>query len=1189
MFLKALELTGFKSFPDKTRLDFTGGITAIVGPNGSGKSNISDALRWVMGEQSTKALRGAKMEDVIFGGTQKRGQKGYCEVTLVLDNTDGTIESMGAEIEITRRYYRSGDSEYKLNRQTVRLRDINELLMDTGLGRDGYSIIGQGRIDEILSIKSTDRREIFEAAAGITRYRYRKEEAGRKLERAGQDLLRAGDKISELELQLEPLQKQSEAAKKYLSLRDTLRGLEISIWTEDLENLSKRADELGEALKDSTLQKAKADNELEKLYAGGEELAEKSANADIEAGRIRDEISAKEAEGAQIASQIAQLNTAIEAGQENARHLEEELSFQSDREGGVTRQIAQRRESIVSNSLEIGKLQARLDSMEDGISGLGDEDARQAAKLARAAAEESINAEKLTSVRDRLTTLAATAQELEDRDTALLKQVTEADERLDAEKRSAEECQKQADEAKGRERSLENALRGYALRCDSRRKRAEKAEDAERSLKMDANNLKGRIQMLREMERDYTGFSRAVKTVMQEASAGRLRNIVGTVAENFKVPDKYTLAVEIALGGAIGDIITGTEDDAKTAIQLLKRRDGGRATFLPMTSVKGSEINERGLASEAGYEGIASQLVSFDEKLRGIYTQLLGRTIVAKDLDSAVRIARKYNYRYRIVTLDGQLTNAGGSMTGGSVSKNTGILSRANELERLEKAWSETETKLNEAAQAVAAAKKELAAAEYDMNLAQDELNRAREEAAALMAKAQQYGVLLDTLEESRTASKAELAAVRERLGECERDMTHLRGQIAQLEDTAAQLKAGLDEISRSRSELAQKVSEVSTQMAGLRTRMAALEAENEASQGTIKELEELREQMGGDRLRQQDQIRQLEDRQRAWAEELKLAEAQQEEVRKQIADLRLLAEAAAQKRLELEAERTRRDRRIQDANNRVHDLARDISELERKLDAAQSDAAHLADRLWETYELSRSAAMAQRQELPEGRDAAVRQAAVLKRQMSALGTPNIGAIDEYKRVKERYDFLAAQRDDIQKSIDELEAIIADISGNMEEIFSGEFENIKTAFAQTFSDLFGGGTAELRMEDPDNILDSGIEILVQPPGKKLKNLSLLSGGEKAYVAIALYFAILKVHAAPFVVMDEIEAALDEENVARYAAYMRTMCDKTQFLVITHRRGTMEEANMLYGVTMQEQGVSRVLTLDLEEAEKTAGK
>ncbi len=1189
MFLKALELTGFKSFPDKTRLDFTGGITAIVGPNGSGKSNISDALRWVMGEQSTKALRGAKMEDVIFGGTQKRGQKGYCEVTLILDNSDGTIADLGAEVEISRRYYRSGDSEYRLNRQNVRLRDINELLMDTGLGRDGYSIIGQGRIDEILSIKSTDRREIFEAAAGISRYRYRKEEAGRKLDRAGQDLLRAGDKISELELQLDPLREQSEAARKYLALRDELRGLEISIWTEDLDALSRRSEELSEALKDMTLQKAKSENELEKLYAGGDELAEKCAAADMEASHIRDDISAKEAEAAEKAAFAAQLKTAIDAGRESAEHLKQELNFQSDREGGVLRQIQQREEGILSNDGLIVQAQTELDEIESGISGLGDEDAQQAAKLARAAAEDSLNAEKLTAARDRLTSYAAMAQELEDRDAALLRQVNEADEKLSAEKANAQKCQADAAQARDKEKSLENTLRGYALRCDSRRKRAEKAEDAERSLKMEANALDNRIQMLRDMERDYTGFSRAVKTVMQEAASGRLRNVIGTVAENFKVPDKYTLAVEIALGGAIGDIITGTEEDAKAAIQLLKRRDGGRATFLPLTSVKGSEINERGLQSEPGYEGIASQLVSFDEKLRGIYTQLLGRTVVATDLDSAIRIARKYNYRYRIVTLDGQLTNAGGSMTGGSVNKNVGILSRANELERSEKLRKDMEAKLSDASQALAAAKKELAAAEYDMNLAQDELNHAREESAALSARSEQYTVLITALEANRSASKTELDSVRERLKLCEDNISGARSDIAMLETVAAELKAGLDEITRSRGELAQKVSEASEKMAAVRTRMAALEAENEAARVTIEELRELYAQMGGDRERQQQQIDLLQARELSLTNELNEAIAAEEAVRAQIGKLRELAAQAAEKKLALEAERARREKRLQDANNRVNALLQNIAEQERKLDAVQSDASHLADRLWETYELSRSAAMAQRRPLSEGRDAAAKQAAGIKRQMSALGTPNIGAIDEFKRIKERYDFLSSQRDDIQKSIDELEGIISEISGNMEEIFSVEFENIKSAFAETFHDLFGGGTAELRMEDPDNILESGIEILVQPPGKKLKSLTLLSGGEKAYVAIALYFAILKVHAAPFVVMDEIEAALDEENVARCAAYMRRMCDKTQFLVITHRRGTMEEANMLYGVTMQEQGVSKVLTLNLEEAEKTVGQ
>ncbi len=1188
MYLKALELAGFKSFPDKTRLEFRDGITGIVGPNGSGKSNISDALRWVMGETSYKALRGGKMEDVIFGGTQKRGPKGYCEVTLILDNADGAIREMGAEVEITRRYYRSGDSEYRVNRQNVRLRDINELLMDTGLGRDGYSIIGQGRIDEILSVKSTDRREIFEAAAGISRYRFRKEEAGRKLERATQDMVRAGDKIAELELQLEPLREQSKAAKEYLSLRDQLKDLEISLWTKDLEILDKRREELAEAMKDMTLQKAKAESELEKLYAGGEELSQRVAAADIESARIRDEISAEEAKSAENAAKMAEIRTSMEAARENRERLEKELSFQKDREGGVLRQIEQREAQMAANETAIEEKRGKILEIQRDLSGLDTEDARQAAQLAEAAAEESLNTEKLTSARDQLNTLSAMAQELEDRDTALLRQIHEAEERLQQEESSREACMEELEKAQAEEKKQENALRGYVMRLDSRRSRSQKAQEAERTLSMQLGALKNRIDLLKEMEKDYTGFSRAVKTVMQEKNAGRLRNVVGTVAENFKVPDAYTLAVETALGAAIGDIITETDEDAKAAVQLLKRRDGGRATFLPISTVRGSVLAERGLERERGYEGIASQLVSFEERLKGVYQQLLGRTVIASDMDSAIAIARKYSYRFRIVTLDGQVTNVGGSITGGSSSRSAGILSRANELERLSREETDLETRAREAAQALQNARREEALAENDVNAAQDAITRAHEAAMVLSTRSEQFGVLIDTLRQSMEASVSESRAIGDRIKDTTEKIADLRAEIEELENRGQEISRGLEEISRLRGELAEKVTGASGEITELRTGIAALEAENASSQAAVEELKQLMEAMGGDRDRQRLQIEEMTARTAVLEQDLKAVQTVEDALREKIAELRRRSGEASEKKLSLEAERARRDKRVQDANNRVLNLERDLSEQQRKLDAAESDVSHLTDRLWESYELSRSAAMEIRKELEGSREANQRQANSLKRQMSALGSPNLGAIEEYQRVSERYNFLTGQRDDIQTSIDELNQLIGEISGNMETIFSGEFENIRVSFRETFHDLFGGGTAELSLDDPEHILESGIEILVQPPGKKLRNLSLLSGGEKAYVAIALYFAILKVHAAPFVVMDEIEAALDEENVLRFAGYMRRMCDKTQFLVITHRRGTMEEADMLYGVTMEEQGVSKVLSMDLQEAEKTAG-
>ena len=1002
MYLKALEIQGFKSFPEKTRLTFEKDITAIVGPNGSGKSNISDAILWVMGEQRSRALRGSKMEDVIFGGTEKRGKLGFAQVSLIIDNAAHIFDSDSSEIMLTRRYYRSGESEYYINRESVRLKDINSLLMDTGLGRDGYSIIGQGRIAEIVSNKSTDRREVFEEAAGISRYRYRKEEAERKLEKTEENLLRVNDKIEELELQVGPLKTQAETAKRYLVLRDELRVKEISVWMETLDKLHAQTEAVAAEAQqvNDELERAKAD--LEALYASSGSITERMHRKDEETERARDRLSAAEAEAAACDSAAAVLRANLASSENNLRRMEQDAAERETRANEVRGRIEESRK--------------RLKALDEAL---------------------------------RETTEKATAND--------------------------------------------NVLSGCRMKLQNREEMLRQAEEKATKLAVDGRSMDARIHMLSEMEKEYEGYSKAVKTVMRQAQRGELRGVHGPVANLLRADDEVALAVETALGAAGQNIVVDTQNDGRSAIELLKRQDAGRATFLPLDTIQGSLMKDAPV-NDPGFVGIASELVDYDPKYKNIILNLLGRTVVAEALSDAIRMSRNAGNRLRIVTLDGQLINAGGSMTGGSAARGTGILSRANELEKLKKQ------------------REKIAKAEESCR---DELDRAR----------------------------------------------------SQLQSVRYQLDMALED------------------QANIRSEQSSQEAEKRAVSSGVSQLGALLESLSGDSQTRQRALKAAED-------EMASLRLKIEEKEKELSALRAKADgvrgeiaAISREKLELEGKRTRAEKETQERNARLIDLERSAARIEQKKLAADLEEKQILDKLWENYELSHSAANALRQPVPN-LSRANKELSELRRSISALGTPNLGAIEEYERVSTRYEFLTGQRDDVTKAKNELQTIIRDITGEMKDVFLTQFKAIDESFRQTFLELFGGGKAALQLEDEENVLECGIEIKVQPPGKALSTLSLLSGGEMAFVAIALYFAILKVRPTPFCVMDEIEAALDEANVTRFASYMRRMSDKTQFLVITHRRGTMEEADILYGVTMQEKGVSSVIELDLESAQKT---
>ena len=1185
MYLKALEIQGFKSFPDKTVLNFGEDITAIVGPNGSGKSNVSDAIRWVMGEQSSKSLRGAKMEDVIFGGTEKRSQMGFAQVTLVLDNTEHIFPRMEeSEVAVTRRYYRSGESEYYINKQSVRLRDVNELFMDTGMGREGYSIVGQGKIDEILSVKSADRREIFEEAAGISKFRHRKEETERKLERTEENLVRINDKIAELELQVGPLRSQAEKAKKYLILRDELRTLEISVWLENLDKIKTDSIKLNTdyALAQQELERANA--ALDELYAASEQFAEKAHANDMEQERLRTECAELDAKRSEEDAAVAVLRTGIEHNRASIERVENDLRDQSGRAESLTAQIAAKHARIEELAAQAAELEEELRAFLTQAEELARTAGEAGSEVEALRAREALAASDAADCRADVSAINAGLAELSERRAALEAESESVDGQLAEKRRAASASRRALEEAQEEADAVRNIISGHTLKMEGRVKREETARQKSIDLTMEKNNLDSRIHLLSEMEKEYEGFNKAVRLIMQAAEKNALRGVHGPVANLMTTDKRYAVAIEIALGAGMQNVVVDREEDAKSAINFLKQRDGGRATFLPLTAIRGDVLREAGVEREYGYVGVASQLVQFDKRYAEIFNNLLGRTVVVEDMDCGIAIARKYSNRFRIVTLDGQVLNRGGSMTGGSVSRSAGILSRANELKELTARREALTEKLDAALREADEAKRDLNAAQYELDVAREQQRGAEDAVLRLTGEKKQYDMLLESLRARESDIAAELESITARTEELKKAAAAREEEIKKHEAEAARCRAESEEKLAGQNELQRDSAHLGDEIAARKSTLAGFTAERETTERALGDLETLAQQMRGDEDGRRALIENYRAKIKAAEEEIAQHDAVTASLRadaeKRRAELAELAEA----KLTLEGERSANDRRYRECNELLSQTQAAAGRLEQKRVTAAMEEKQILDKLWESYELSHSAAQEQRIEL-ESVPKASRRINELKREINGLGNVNVGAIEEFDRVNTRYTYLTGQRDDVEKAKEELLGVIENITSEMTVIFKEQFALIRESFQETFLELFGGGKATLELEDENAVLDCGIEIKVQPPGKALKTLSLLSGGEKAFVAIALYFAILKVHPTPFCVMDEIEAALDEPNVIRVAHYMRRICDKTQFIVITHRRGTMEAADVLYGVTMQERGVSKVLTINMNDMAK----
>ena len=1187
MYLKSLEVQGFKSFPDKTLIRFGDDITAIVGPNGSGKSNITDAILWVMGEQSYKTLRGAKMEDVIFGGTQKRQAVGFAEATLTLDNSDRALPYDADEVMVTRRYYRSGDSEFYINRQSARLKDIHELFMDTGLGKEGYSNIGQGRIDEILSLKSADRREIFEEAAGISKYRHRKEETERKLAHTEDNLMRIGDKVSELELQLEPLKVQSEKAKKYLTLKDELQGVEVAVWLDTLDKLSANARKAEEDYTSASFVLQQAKDDLDRLYKQSEDLSEILRRRDGELENVRVKVSMLDATHQQLDGQIAVLRGNIRNNRDNMDRIDQELKGDEDRSGGIVLQIEQAEERIRQIDAELASKKNTLDALEQKLSVMTANAQGMTKQFLELRGQETSLAADLAGREADIRGLEETMGLSKERLTQLHEDLNAGKERQRNAKKELDDCRGQLRKAQEEVTAAQNTISGYTLRQTTRAKRRDELSDTLRELNKELDAVTAKARVFRAMERDFESYQKSVRLVMQEAQRGKLPNIHGPVSKLIRTDDSYTLAIEIALGGAMQQIVVGSEQDGKTAIAFLKRTGGGRATFLPLSSIQGRSLQENGLEGCRGYVGIASELVTAAPQYKAIVENLLGRIVIVNDIDAAISMANRYRSRFKIVTLDGQVMNPGGSMTGGSVNKEAGILSRANELEKLTVLEKELQEKKLVTESELTEAQRSVDQVEFQLTAARDQLRQAEDQVLKLQGTEKQYEILYQAIDDAMTSAEQEKEALENRSrSDGERyaaQQAKVQVYTAQLEDTRAKIAA----LEGSQTEAATENETITRRRTELKTEEAALAAERQTAIAHIQDLQQLRGAMEGDRSKKLALKDNFDQENHRLEKQVSTLLNQQHESDRQAEKMRNTMEKVLAERAEAEATKTRSEREIQEKNKDILNMERACSLLEQKKVTTEMEERQIVDKLWDSYGLTPGTAPEHRGQI-ESITAGNRRISELKRKIAALGTPNLGAIEEYARVNERYTYLATQRDDVLNSKRELESIIRDITKEMTVIFVTEFEKIDHYFGQVFEEMFGGGRGQLILEDKENPLTCGIEIRVQPPGKQVKTITLLSGGEKAFVATALYFAILKVRPTPFCLLDEIDAALDDRNVERFASYLHNLSKKTQFIVITHRRGTMEASDVLYGVTMQEQGVSKLLRLDLNQMEEYLG-
>jgi chromosome segregation protein len=1187
VYLKTLEIQGFKSFPEKTVIEFHQGITAIVGPNGSGKSNVTDAIRWVLGEQSVKALRGSKMEDVIFTGTQTRRAMGYSEVTIVIDNSDGIAEIDYTEIAVTRKLYRSGESEYFLNKSPCRLKDILTLFMDTGLGRDGYSIVGQGRVDEILSNKSEDRRKVFEEASGIVKYKIRKEESERKLDNTQQNLIRINDVIGELERQIEPLKMQSTIAKRYLVLRDELKSVEVALFLDNIEKFTQKYAEYCEEYDAVAYEIEKATFHLESVKSQNRQYTEqaKSYETELENKRllldeITDQIKQIHADIQINHERIQQQRLRIEAMEKEGdlsgsaiEKIDEELRGKKEKENYLNDQLIVYREKLAEYETQmlelmktLGETERKAESQKERIDELTENlyEKKSQAQLTRA---------QNSMIETRVKTLESDIGNLVSEKDSLSIENEECEETLSRITHTItencslhEQCQSELETAK-------KECADIALQLETR--------------KLDLENLRYRIQTLSELEKNREGYGEAVKAIMDRAGKDPLfsEGIRGTVGELIRVAGEFETAIEIALGGAIQNIITDHEKTASRLIDFLKQNRFGRATFLPIASVSGKTLESTAIAKlkkMPGFVDIACNVVEYDPKLKDIATQLLGRIAVVDCIEHAISIATQFHYGFKIVTLEGDMINPGGSLSGGYYkSKGKGILGRAREIEQLTQKSVETEKEIRTFSESLSVSEvilKEKASClrnieseatqishekireeakkariEKDLNRCAGRITMLRTEQEQLEKQKLQINIEADALEQEAQSVDSEIATLKSEL-----DKIWVSGKEEQEQR---------DELREIISDMKLSVHSVEESLTSAKEMTARIESEKQSHIRNIN-----RQQ--SEQTRSDQEIKQLETQNESCQNTLANKTTKKEQMLLEIEGL------TAQKH-SLDNQMTEFYEQFDQISGSIGLLQTDLGKAEVKKGRMETALDEVKNKLWEQYELTYDSAQKWKADTSQ-LGISPKKVNELKTAISELGDISINSIEEYDKVSERYDFMGKQRDDIEESRQKLLYIIRDITDEMKVRFIEHFKVINENFKEVFSELFGGGMAEIILGDSDDVLNCNIDIHAQPPGKKLQNMLLLSGGERCLTAIALLFSILKLRPSPFCVLDEIEAALDDANIVRFNEYIRNYSDKSQFILVTHRKGTMEAADRLYGVTMQERGISRIFSMQLSD-------
>ena len=1184
MLLSSIEIQGFKSFADKTVLKFGKGITAVVGPNGSGKSNISDAVRWVLGEQSTKSLRGQSMEDVIFGGTETRRPHGFCEVTLNINNTDRSLNFDNDFVSITRRYYRSHESEYAINNVSVRLKDIHELFMDTGLGRDGYSMIGQGKIDNIISSKSNERRDIFEEAAGISKYRYRKIEAERKLTAAQDNLLRLHDIVDELEARVGPLEEQSKKAEKFLKLAEEKKELEIGLWLYTLNNSK-------EALRNQESKIMVAESQYKEIEQMLEEFDRKTEENTSLFAKLTSSIEGERLNISSISEEIVKsngvitvLNNDIQHNEESILRLIDEKNTLSTSDNDALAEIENKYNEVKVIEEKKAELEEKLRAFENQLTELLTETDSNSRKIENEIRLLNTLTAKSSDMRVKLVTAETAMGEIEARRGVSADLILGKEAEVEKFNGEFNEIEKLITEIEEKLEGNNNSLKGYEMRLASKVQAVDSLKQELDTVNLDIEAKNRRVQILRDLQNNMDGFANSVKFVVSKAETGILRGICGPVSSLISVESKYSLAIETALNNAIQNIITETEADAKAAINFLKSNKAGRATFLPVQTIKAREFKEHGFEDMLGYVGIASDLVKNDKKYDEIVKYLLGACVVAEDIDCAVSIAKKFGYRIKVVSLDGQVVSPGGSLTGGSVIKNSGILSRGNDIINIENEVSALKTKAEDLAKKLTDAQNSLAEVEADITAVKAEILTFNEDKIRAVAELKRIGDLRESAKLSLKQLTDEQASGNQKLEELKNISVEAAKEISEVEAQKAEIQSKIDEMSGARDNLNNVRDGLANSITEVKLSVIEAQKDIEALSLSAKTLEDLINDRAKRSVTIDSEIAALQFKNENLKSEIQAVQDSIGDASAKIAISEKNIQDLIEKRNQTEKFGVELRNSERENTLKREQISGELARLTERKDVMMREYDDVIRRLYDEYELTRSEAEKIGIEI-ENPAAAKKTLVDVKNKIRSLGNVNVSAIEEYKEVSERYNFLSEQIADVEASRAQLQKLINQLTSQMQEIFTVGFEKISQNFSKTFTELFGGGSASLSLSDPENILESGIDINCKLPGKNVPSLDGLSGGEKALIALSIYFAIMRVSAPPFCFLDEVDTALDDINVERFADYMRSSDFNTQFICVTHRRGTMEAADMLYGVTMQEKGITKLLELNVSELEK----